>query len=178
MVFHNRQRLKRVDTHLLKRVTEFLLNISLKERDYSIGVTLVGAAEMTRLNESFLRHKGSTDVITFDYSKEGRKLVTSSKRTGARERVRRQSPAPLQGDIIVCVDETELQAQRFRTSWQSELVRYIVHGMLHLCGYDDGRASQRCAMKREENRLLAELLSEFPVEKRLSITARPAKVAK
>ena len=76
------------------------------------------------------------------------------------------------------MDEAELQARRFRTSWQSELVRYIVHGMLHLCGYNDERASQRREMKLEENRLLAELLAEFPVEKRLSIVARPAKVAK
>jgi probable rRNA maturation factor len=46
------------------------------------------------------------------------------------------------------------QARQFRTSWQSELVRYIIHGVLHLRGFDDIRPADRRKMKREENRLL------------------------
>jgi rRNA maturation RNase YbeY len=67
----------------------------------------------------------------------------------------------LHGEIFVCMDEAVAQARRFRTSWQSELVRYIVHGILHLRGFDDRRAAPRARMKREENRLVRELAARF-----------------
>ena len=47
--------------------------------------------------------------------------------------------ATLHGEIFICVDEAVLQARKFRTSWQSEIVRYLVHGVLHLLGHDDSR---------------------------------------
>jgi len=178
LVFYNRQRLKKVDGGLLKRATKFLLAGLLKERDFVIGVTLVDETEMTRLNESFLRHKGSTDVITFDYSETKRKPRSIAGTLEQRSRISQPSPAPLHGDVIVCVDEAQVQARRFHTSWQSEVMRYIVHGVLHLSGYDDQSTRERRLMKLEENRLLAELLSRFPIEKRLSKPARPVKVPK
>ena len=42
----------------------------------------------------------------------------------------------LHGEIFICVDEAIPQAKEFRTSWQSEIVRYIVHGVLHLLGHE------------------------------------------
>lgn len=178
LVFHNQQCLKKVDGGLLKRAAKFLLAGLLRERDFAIGVTLVGETEMTRLNESFLRHKGSTDVITFDYSETRRKPRSIAGTLEPKGGMGQRSPAPLQGDVIVCVDEAQVQARRFHTSWQSEVVRYVVHGVLHLSGYDDRSTRERRLMKLEENRLVAELLSRFPIEKRLSKPARPAKVAK
>ena len=62
---------------------------------------------------------------------------------------------------FICVDEAVFQARKFGTSWQSETVRYVVHGVLHLLGHDDLRAAARCKMKREENRLLRELSRRF-----------------
>ena len=55
------------------------------------------------------------------------------------------------------------QAKQFRTSWQSEVVRYAVHGVLHLLGHDDLRLAARRKMKREENRLVRRLAKEFPL---------------
>jgi rRNA maturation RNase YbeY len=103
----------------------------------------VDAHEMTSLNETFLRHQGSTDVITFDYAE------------------RRRAPGPLEGEIFVCWEEARKQARRFGVMWQTEIVRYIVHGVLHLSGYDDKRPSARAQMKREENRLLRALNKRF-----------------
>jgi rRNA maturation RNase YbeY len=53
------------------------------------------------------------------------------------------------------------QAGEFKTTWQSEVVRYAVHALLHLRGYDDLQPAKRRVMKREENRLMRELAKRF-----------------
>jgi probable rRNA maturation factor len=65
------------------------------------------------------------------------------------------------------------QARRFGVTWQAELARYIIHGILHLRGHDDQNATARRRMKREEGRLLKELDGRF----RLSKLAHKPKVA-
>jgi rRNA maturation RNase YbeY len=98
------------------------------------------------LNETFLKHAGATDVITFDYSDSA-------------------SPALLSGELFICVEEAVSQARRFRTTWPSELVRYLVHGVLHLRGYGDARPADRRKMKREEDRLVGQLARRIPLSK-------------
>lgn len=136
----NCQREVPVELAALRRRTRKLLEL-LRIESHDLGVSIVGAQEMARLNETYLHHGGSTDVITFDY-REGEK--------GARE-------LELHGEIFICADEAVIQASRFHVRLPTELTRYIVHGVLHLRGYDDKRADARREMKREENRLLAAL---------------------
>ena len=69
----------------------------------------------------------------------------------------------MHGDIFVCLDDAVAQARQFRTTWQSELVRYVIHGLLHLRGYDDRHPAARRKMKREENRRLREITRRFPL---------------
>ena len=143
VLVRNRQRIRPVDARLLRSIARALLRELLQARSFDIGIYVVAATEMTRLNETFLRHQGSTDVLAFDYADVPR-------------------ATELAGEIFICVDEALIQAGRFHTSWQSELVRYVVHGILHLTGHDDRRGARRRKMKREENRLLRELGSRFP----------------
>jgi len=146
----SRQRARKINRRLLKQITTALL-ADLKIAQADLGLHLVAAPEMTRLNESFLRHAGPTDVITFDYSTPGSRTLDPDPR--------------LHGEILICVDEAVLQARKFGTSWQSEVVRYIVHGVLHLLGFDDAIRGARRKMKREENRRLRELSRLFPLSK-------------
>ena len=107
LVLRNQQRVRHVNLRLLRRVVEAALTHLVGLERYDLGIHLVASAEMTRLNETFLKHAGSTDVITFSYSK---------------------SATALHGEIIICVDEAISQSRRFRTTWQSELVRYPREG--------------------------------------------------
>ena len=134
----NRQRARPVNTRLLREIIGHLW----ADKAFDLTVHLVGPAEMSRLNQKHLGHDGSTDVITLDYS-------------GA--------PAALAGEIFVCVEEAAIQARRFRTNWQSELARYVIHGLLHLEGHDDLQTAARRRMKREENRRLKALTGRFPL---------------
>lgn len=137
----SRQRVRRVDARQLRSAARTLLQDLLGRDQFDLGIYLVAAPEMTRLNESFLGHSGSTDVITFDYHSH----------QGA------SSSTILHGEIFICVDDAIRQAKLFHASWQTEVARYLVHGVLHLAGYDDRRAADRARMKRRENRLLRQL---------------------
>ena len=159
-MIQNRQRTRAVDVRCLRQIIAFLLSESLEIKQAELGITLVASPAMTRLNQTYLQHEGSTDVITFDHREAGGR--TSEIETA------------IHGEVFVCVDEAILQARQFRTTWQSEVMRYVVHGVLHLLGYDDHRAEDRRTMKREENRLLRLLASRFP----LSRLARKTKLAK
>src|SRR5476649_1429716 len=147
----NRQRTKKINLRLLKQIAGALL-AKLEIKSAKLGINLVTAREMALINETFLKHKGSTDVITFDYSEKRKQM---------------------HGELFVCVEEAIAQGKQFRTSWQSEIVRYIVHGVLHLQGHDDHHATARRRMKREENRLVRLLAKKFS----LAQIAGPSKIS-
>ena len=137
----NRQRTKKINARLLKQIAGALF-AELKITEAELSINLVGAREMTLVNETFLRHEGSTDVITFDYADKTEGGI-------------------LAGEIFICVDEAIVHAKKFKAKWQSEIVRYIVHGVLHLLGHTDHRIAARRRMKLEENRLLRALAKKF-----------------
>lgn len=151
LYFRNQQRVRRVNQKYLAGIIESLLDDELRREQYALAVYLIGPGAIARINETHLRHEGPTDVIAFDYADS-------------------TSPALLAGDIFICVDEAIRQAPKYKTTWQSELVRYVVHGILHLCGYDDKQRAARKNMKREEDRLMRKLAARFDF-RRLEIPA-------
>lgn len=82
-----------------------------------------------RLNAEYLKHYYLTDVITFDYS---------------------NFPV-LAGDIFIGVEVVRDNALRFSDSFRNELLRVILHGILHLCGYKDKTGRQKKEMRRKED---------------------------
>ena len=160
----NRQRTRKINLRLLGKITSALLT-ELEIEKAEIGICLAAAPEMTRLNETFLRHAGSTDVITFDYANDVAQASRLPRPSNRRQSSSRDGCATFHGEIFICVDEAVLQARKFGTSWQSEVFRYIIHGVLHLVGFDDSSAGARHKMKREENRRLREITRRFPLSK-------------
>jgi probable rRNA maturation factor len=147
----NRQRVRPLDVRLLRRIVQDLLHEAWPDGSLDLGIYVVTAGEISRLNETFLHHKGWTDVLTFDYAEPATRPP--------------KPPALLHGEVFVCLDAALSQARRFHTTWQSELVRYIVHGLLHLLGYDDldSRASRQ--MKPAEDALLHHLARRFDFQR-------------
>lgn len=143
----NRQRAHRINVEALREVTVALLEEELGLAEYELAVHLVSDRKMAEVNEHFLQHSGSTDVITFDY-REGYSEA-------GKERL------DLSGEIYISVPDAVAQAREFNTSWPEEVVRYVVHGALHLRGYDDLEPAKRRIMKREEDRLFRRLGRRF-----------------
>jgi rRNA maturation RNase YbeY len=138
---HGRPRIALANLRLV--VCRLLAHLNLQR--YRLGIHLVSARRITRLNEEFLLHAGVTDVIAFDYRSDTPEL-------------------DLHGEIFVCVSETLKQAKRYRATEPEELVRTIVHGILHLRGYEDGSVAKRRHMRAAENRWLKTLKSELPLQ--------------
>ena len=84
------------------------------------------------VNKEFLGHDYYTDIITFDYSEPG--LVS--------------------GDMFISLETVETNSFKFHTSYDKELMRVIIHGVLHLCGINDKGPGERAIMEAAENRAL------------------------
>lgn len=100
----------------------------------SLEINFVNEKTILEINTEYLGHKYPTDVISFNYSDESNNL---------------------DGEIFICFDVAEENAKRFDAKFDDELKRLIIHGILHLIGYDDGTKSKREKMREEEERLLS-----------------------
>ena len=85
------------------------------------------------MNAKFLNHYYSTDIITFDYSED---------RNG------------IDAEIFISIDDAESNARKYKVHLKNEITRLIIHGILHLLGYDDQQKKDKIIMKRKENDLL------------------------
>jgi len=152
LTLRNRPPPRSVDLRILRRVVVAALAeapirpVGAGVPRHLLGIYLVAANAMTALNKTHLGHAGATDVITFDYG--------------------RPETAPpgedwLRGDLFICLDDAQRQGREFGVSWPAELVRYVVHGLLHLRGFDDRTTVARQAMKRAEERVLRRLVARF-----------------
>lgn len=113
-----------------------------------VRVAFVDDATIHDLNRRHLGHDDPTDVLSF--------LLECTSATG-----RVSDPhAPLgtgkqiDGDVVISLETARRQAERFGWSPQDEATLYLVHGLLHLCGYDDGTPAEREAMQNRERELL------------------------
>ena len=164
LVLRNRHRLRRVDLRLLRRIVQALLCETWPDGNFDLAFYLVSAPEITRLNEKFLQHAGSTDVITFDYTEKAgpaSRLASFKVREPPCGDRRKAFCTLLHGEIFICLDAAVSQSPRFGATWQDELVRYAVHGLLHLLGYDDQNARVGRKMKKAEDTLVRRLATRF-----------------
>lgn len=98
-----------------------------------ISVIFCSDAYLLDMNKKYLGHDYFTDIITFDYS-EGELLS---------------------GDLFISVDTVRSNAAFYSAKFDDELDRVIVHGLLHLIGYDDHSEEEFAAMKEKENYYLS-----------------------
>jgi probable rRNA maturation factor len=101
-----------------------------------ISVAVVDDPTIARLNRQFLDHEGPTDVLSFALEEDQGRL---------------------EGEIVVSADTATRTAAEYGWSPQEELLFYVVHGALHLVGYDDATPAQRAQMRRRERAVLKQL---------------------
>ena len=104
-----------------------------------IGYIFCNDDKILEVNRQYLQHDYYTDIITFDYSDDA--LLTGKKDTIA-------------GDLFISLDTVRTNAEQQGTTYDEELHRVIIHGILHLCGINDKGPGEREIMEREENKAL------------------------
>jgi probable rRNA maturation factor len=103
-----------------------------------LSLALVTDRTMSALHERFMNLPGPTDVLTFPLEFDSRGRVTA-------------------GEVIVCVPEARRRAKEHGVAVRDELLLYALHGMLHLCGFDDRTARGYALMHRTEDDILTRL---------------------
>lgn len=111
-----------------------------------ISVAIVDDAEIHAVNRRFLKHDCPTDVISFLFEQP----VPAAVRHGADPAVRRGTGRTLDGEVVISAETARRNARRLRTSCRHELALYLVHGLLHLCGYDDLSPDEKRLMRARE----------------------------
>lgn len=101
----------------------------------SLSINFVNAEYLLNVNKDYLNHDSYTDIITFNYS---------------------GSNTLIDGELFISVDEAIKNSLKFKVTTDSELIRLVIHGILHLIGFDDETKSEKIRMKAKEN-LLTEL---------------------
>ncbi len=109
------------------------------DKPFHLGIVLVDDAAIAKLNAQYHDTPGATDILSFDYG-------------GA------------EGELIISVEHAVSQARRYRTTPARELILYVVHGILHLHGYNDLTPPQRRRMRAAERRLASNLRNQFELK--------------
>ncbi len=134
-----RSRPERLSDRKIRQVVAYVLQRH-KIRSGCLEIVILGEVGIERLNREWLGHEGPTDVIAFDL--------------GDRPAGKTHAVA---GQINVCWPIARKQAARRGHAAETELLLYIVHGLLHLLGYDDHDPRAAAQMHRREDELFGEL---------------------
>ena len=139
---HNRQRTIRLDLAWLRRFADIALGECLAHSADErfalkalpeVEVAIVSDRLISRVHLDFMGIAGATDVITFEH-----------------------------GEIVMSAQTAAIYAQRFGHAVERELALYVIHGLLHLNGFDDRTARDHTRMHRVQERVMQACLSQLP----------------
>lgn len=97
-----------------------------------IGYLFCDDEKILEVNREYLHHDYYTDIITFDYDEDD----------------------IISGDLVISLDTVRSNAELFNKTYEEELYRVIIHGILHLCGINDKGPGEREIMEAAENKAL------------------------
>ncbi|HMQ08603.1 MAG TPA: rRNA maturation RNase YbeY [Saprospiraceae bacterium] len=121
------------------RLSSWIQNVLEEERKKGSNINFIFCDDATlhALNVEYLKHDTYTDIITFPLSED----------------------KTIGGDIYISVDRVRENAYEFKSNFDEELHRVIIHGILHLCGYKDKTPEDQLLMRKKENHYLEGLPS-------------------
>ena len=113
----------------------------------SLRLILCSSEKQQSLNKTYLKHEGDTDVIAFD--------------------LREGSVGDIDGEVYISLPQLQLQAKTLRVPLFWELTYVLLHGLLHLCGYDDTAEEAKQEMRAVEDRYMKVLTEQLQEPKKL-----------
>lgn len=135
------------DFKVNKRIVHRIIHQLTKEFDLrvnSLTVNFVTLKTILEVNVKYLNHNYTTDIITFSYS---------------------ENLSILDGDIFISVEDVRQNAKKYNCTFQLEVLRVIIHGILHMIGFDDKNSKDKLKMKKMENSLVIKYSSILKLNK-------------
>jgi len=142
VLINNRQKRIRLDTRKIRSIAREILKFEGQPDHAELSIVFCDDDFIQKLNDEYLGRNRPTDVLSFPMDEE-----------------EFDSEVRLLGDVVISVDTAQQQAQKMRHSLELEVVFLLIHGILHLIGYDHVRKSDQARMKAREE-TLCQLLGE------------------
>lgn len=131
-----------IETKKVQRIIFFIMkNLGLKQNQ-EVAVTFLNEDEMSKLHEKWMQESGPTDVMSFRLSEISDFDYSL-------------------GDIVICPKVVERDAKKLRKQPALHLAFMLVHGMLHLIGFDHQKKVDKVKMQEQEQKLMREVEREF-----------------
>ncbi len=150
MLIHMRSQVRRItfDQVRLERSARAILT-DVGETSAELGILFVGDQRMRGLNRRYRGKDRTTDVLAF------------AMREAARPQVSCLMPDML-GDVVISIPTARRQAKEARRSLDKELACLLVHGILHLCGYDHERGEKEARRMHRRERMILRSIARLP----------------
>lgn len=113
----------------IKKWINYIIEKEFKKSVGDINFYFTDDSEILEINKKYLAHNYYTDIITFNYCTE----------------------SSISGDIVISVETVKSNAKDYNVTFENELHRVIVHGILHLLGFDDSTEKQKKEIREKEN---------------------------
>lgn len=123
---------KKIDKNQVHNLVKSI-RIDLDFKIESLFINFIDSEKIKSINKEFLQHDYSTDVISFNYSERN---------------------DGVDGEIFISIEDATEFAKKYKATLNSEFNRLVIHGILHLRGFDDINKNDRSKMKKMENNLL------------------------
>lgn len=121
-------------------VESWLINVAETEQVTLDSLSIIFCSDdyLLKINQEYLDHDYFTDIITFDNSIDNSEII---------------------GDVFISIDRVKENAAEYHEPFEKELSRVIIHGLLHLCGYNDKNEEEQKLMRQKENTYISLLLN-------------------
>jgi probable rRNA maturation factor len=132
-IFHDNISFRLKDGRKIKKLISRIISEEYKISG-DINIIITDDNSILKINTEYLQHNYFTDVISFSYYEEG----------------------TINGEVYISIDTVKTNAYNYNVSLNEELLRVLIHGILHLTGYEDNTKSEKISMSEMENKWIRE----------------------
>ena len=147
MIEVNNLTTNQIDENFLKKTAKIVLEGEKKENS-DLSLALVGQARMREINKRYRGRNRVTDVLSFSESE----VLLKNFKVGPVQKSKGL------GEIIICLREVKKNAKKFNSSFKKELAKVLIHGILHLSGYEHENDEVKAKKMQERENYYLEIL--------------------
>jgi len=166
VIIINNQKDVPIDENYYKKISEFLFKELEKEKNSELNIVFIGRDEIRDLNLKYRNIDKETDVLSFSY-KNDKKIFNfmSNEPSSNKEDFSKEYDFFTVGEILICPLVAKEKLKNYDSNWNLEklIIFLIIHGMLHIYGYDHENEEDSLKMEAEQEKLMKMVEREFNI---------------